>query len=65
MHRVSIKQHLQHSMMDLFRCYIMIVSCKERYYDHSPEAILIELKLHKCMGGRGSDPDPTVSLFFP
>jgi len=35
----------------------MIVSCKQRGYDHLPEAIFWAEIAHKCVDGRGSATD--------
>ena len=47
-----VKHYLQHSMMDFFLCYIMTVSCKQRCYDHTPEAIFGAEIVQKCPGPR-------------
>jgi len=51
--------------MDFFRCYIMSVSCKQRRYGHSQEAILWAEIAQKCMAGWGSALDPAVGAYRP
>ena len=43
----------------------MIVSCEQRCYDHSPEAIFWPEIAQKCVGGRGSAMDPAGGAYRP
>jgi len=44
-------------------CYIVIVLCKQRCCNHSPETIFWAENVQKCMGGRGFAPDPAGGAY--